>query len=280
MTLYFPIGVKPNILRPKEEGEVFTSNKKDPKISIISISFNHGRFIEDNILSIARQTYKNFEHIIIDNKSTDETKDIVAKYPHVTFISEEDSSVFEAFIKGVSYSKGEYILMSTATDGLLNEMWIEKCLDVFEKEPDVSLVWGVSQGLDENSILINNASHPIFWDENFPNYCEFPAKEKWYSYWSQSKVWFCEMNMITKRNVFIECYIPSALKAFEFQKSDILGFHLNFNRKKLFPYFIKEIANFGRIHDDSISRKLEDSNRIDRLVSDYFEEADKIINSI
>jgi glycosyltransferase involved in cell wall biosynthesis len=276
MSIYFTCDVKPDILRPREEGEVFISNKKDPKISIISISFNHGRFIEDNILSIARQTYKNFEHIIIDNQSTDETKDIVAKYPHVTFISEKDSGVFEAFIKGVSYSKGEYILMSTATDGLLNEQWLEKCLNVFESEPDVSLVWGISQSIDESSILQNSASHPIFWDENYPNYCEFPEKEKWFDYWKQSKVWFCELNMITKRNVFIECYIPSALQALDFKKSDILGFHLNFNRKKLFPYFIKEIANFGRTHSDSISKKLEDSNQINNLLSDYFDEADKI----
>jgi glycosyltransferase involved in cell wall biosynthesis len=276
MSLYFPYDVKPNILRPKEEGEFFTSNKKDPKISIISISFNHGRFIEDNILSIARQTYKNFEHIIIDNQSTDETKDIIAKYPHVTFISEKDSGVFEAFIKGVAYSKGEYIMISTATDGLLNERWLEKCLNVFENEPDVSLVWGVSQTIGEDGILLNNATHPVFWDEDFPNYCEFPQKEKWFDYWKKNKTWFCELNMINKRNVFIECYIPSALQAFEFKKSDILGFHLNFNRKKLFPYFIKEIANFGRIHNDSISKKLEDSEKLDNIIKDYFEEVDKI----
>jgi glycosyltransferase involved in cell wall biosynthesis len=61
-----------------------------PKISIISPSYNQGDFIEDAILSVLNQGYPNFEHIIIDGGSKDNTLDILKKYPHLIWVSEKD----------------------------------------------------------------------------------------------------------------------------------------------------------------------------------------------
>ena len=60
------------------------------KISIITPSYNQGKYIEDAILSVINQKYSNFEHIIVDGKSSDETLDILKKYEHLTWISEKD----------------------------------------------------------------------------------------------------------------------------------------------------------------------------------------------
>ena len=59
-----------------------------PKISIITPSYNQAKYIEENIKSVLNQNYPNFEHIIIDGGSTDNTVEVLKKYKHLTWVSE------------------------------------------------------------------------------------------------------------------------------------------------------------------------------------------------
>jgi Glycosyltransferases involved in cell wall biogenesis len=79
------------------------------KISIITPSFNQGHFIEKAILSVLSQNYDYFEHIIIDGGSTDNTIDIIKKYPHLIWISEPDGGQSDAINKGFKIAKGDII---------------------------------------------------------------------------------------------------------------------------------------------------------------------------
>ncbi|MDP9041995.1 MAG: glycosyltransferase, partial [Bacteroidota bacterium] len=79
------------------------------KISIITPSFNQGKFIDDAIRSVLAQQYHDFEHIIVDNCSHDNTKEIVGKYPHVKFISEPDEGQSDALNKGFLIATGDII---------------------------------------------------------------------------------------------------------------------------------------------------------------------------
>jgi len=66
-------------------------NKKyNPKFSIITPSYNSGNKIERAIKSVLKQDYKNWEHIIIDGKSTDNTIETLKKYPHLKWILSVD----------------------------------------------------------------------------------------------------------------------------------------------------------------------------------------------
>src|ERR1700755_1492305 len=79
------------------------------KISIITPSYNQGRFIEDAILSVLSQGYPDFEHIVIDNCSTDNTLDVLKKYPHVKWVSEPDRGQSNALNKGFGLSTGDVL---------------------------------------------------------------------------------------------------------------------------------------------------------------------------
>lgn len=278
-SLIFDFGIAPHILRPKEDNEVFISNTINPKISVVTISYNHGQYIEDNILSIARQSYKNFEHIIIDNLSTDNTSTIASKYPHLTFVSEKDRGTIDALFKGAYLSKGDYIMISTATDGLLSENWFKTCMDIFNKDPEISLIWGPGQTL-QDGLLQNNVNYPIFWDQNRPDYIDCPQKEEWFTFWKQHKYWFNELNMIVKREVFMECFTQACWEAIhayykngsKYTISEIFEFNLYFNKKRYYPYFVKEIAHFGRVHQNQLTWQVDSQYMLD----DYNKKVDMI----
>ena len=79
------------------------------KISIITPSYNQGRFIEDAIRSVLEQDYPDFEHIVVDNCSTDNTLDVLRKYPHIRWISEPDRGQSHALNKGFRMATGDVL---------------------------------------------------------------------------------------------------------------------------------------------------------------------------
>lgn len=83
---------------------------------MVTPSYNQGRFLERCIRSVLEQDYPRFEHIVYDNCSTDETLDILRRYPHVDWVSEPDAGQSDALNKAVRKSRGEIIAWINADD--------------------------------------------------------------------------------------------------------------------------------------------------------------------
>ena len=74
------------------------------KISLITVCFNSEKTIEDTIKSVLKQTYDNYEYLIIDGASKDNTLDIIKSYEKkfkgkLKYISEKDKGIYDAFNK-------------------------------------------------------------------------------------------------------------------------------------------------------------------------------------
>jgi len=89
-------------------------------ISIITVNYNDAVGLEKTIKSVQSQTYQDFEHIIIDGNSTDDSKDVIEKHKDSFsyWVSETDSGIYNAMNKGIKVAKGEYLLFLNSGDWL------------------------------------------------------------------------------------------------------------------------------------------------------------------
>ena len=87
-------------------------------ISIITVVYNGESNIERTINSVLSQSYQDFEYVVIDGKSTDNTVNIINQYKDKIdyFVSERDNGVYDAMNKGILVSKGEWIIFMNAGD--------------------------------------------------------------------------------------------------------------------------------------------------------------------
>jgi glycosyltransferase involved in cell wall biosynthesis len=90
----------------------------NPLISIITVVYNGVSTLEQTILIVINQTYKNIEYIIIDGGSIDGTVDIIKKYEDklAYWVSEPDKGIYDAMNKGIDKATGEWINFMNAGD--------------------------------------------------------------------------------------------------------------------------------------------------------------------
>lgn len=120
------------------------------KLSIITVSFNSEKTIEDTIKSVINQDGCEIEYIIVDGGSTDGTKEIINKYIDriSVFISEKDEGIYDAMNKGIKLASGDVVGIINSDDWY-NEHTFEKVVECFNNN-DVDLVYGDLLVVEEN----------------------------------------------------------------------------------------------------------------------------------
>ncbi|HOF16310.1 MAG TPA: glycosyltransferase family 2 protein [Bacteroidales bacterium] len=134
-----------------------------PIVTIITITYNAEIVIEKTIQSVLNQTYSDFEHLIIDGKSTDGTIAIVEKYeadirngnyaifPHqFRWISEPDTGLYHAMNKGIELAKGNYIWFMNAGDKIHANDTLEKIAKKINENQNPTVLYGQSLIIDQN----------------------------------------------------------------------------------------------------------------------------------
>lgn len=129
-------------------------NNALPVISIVTTSYNQGRFLEETMLSVLNEGYPNLEYIVIDGGSTDNSVEIIRKYESrlAYWVSEKDNGPEEALDKGFARATGD-IFTLVNSDDLLMRGGLHKVARTF-METGVDLVYGDGLHIDGEGRII------------------------------------------------------------------------------------------------------------------------------
>jgi len=147
-----------SIEKPKSIKTKKGEKKKNrwPKISIITPSYNQGKYIERTIKSILDQRYPNLEYIVMDGGSTDETLDILKKYnKKIIWISEKDKGQTDAINKGLRIATGDIVAYLNSDDTYEKDTF-KTVAKFFLENPTEKFVYGRGKHIDENDKYIED----------------------------------------------------------------------------------------------------------------------------
>lgn len=139
-----------------------------PKVSVITITFNAGRFLQKTIESIINQSNKDFEYLIIDGGSKDNTLDIIQQYENehftsmeeaqkreettskkIVWISEPDKGLYDAMNKGMHLAHGDFVWFINAGDKIYDDTTMQTVVDIIDNNSSCDVVYGQSIIIDE-----------------------------------------------------------------------------------------------------------------------------------
>jgi glycosyltransferase involved in cell wall biosynthesis len=124
------------------------AHNPQPKVTIVTPSFNQGGFIQRTIESVINQTYPNIEYFVIDGGSKDETVDILKSYGNkFEWVSEPDKGHAHAINKGFSRGHGE-VLAFINSDDILELDAVAKVVAYFNQNPQVDILYGEAYYID------------------------------------------------------------------------------------------------------------------------------------
>ena len=141
------------------------TNDSNPLVSIIMPAYNAAEYIAEAIESVLIQNYRNFELIIVDDGSTDNTKDIIAgfKDEKIKYFYKENAGAASARNLAMKESKGDFLITLDADDMMAPD-FIAKHLQQFEKHPETDLVYCDDYLIDEDGKPTRVSENPEYPD--------------------------------------------------------------------------------------------------------------------
>lgn len=141
---------------------------KIPKVSVVITCHNLGKYLKETIESVLNQNYKNFEIIVVNDCSNDDTREVMASFDNIKSINlEENLGQFGAFLEGLKEASGEFIVMLDADDVLLPD-FLSVHIQV-HMEKSIAFSSCAQFEIDDNSTIVclNSLASPNFKNENF-----------------------------------------------------------------------------------------------------------------
>jgi glycosyltransferase involved in cell wall biosynthesis len=144
-----------------------------PLVSIVTPSYNQGRFIRATIESVLTQGYPNIEYFVVDGGSTDETLSILQEYgDRLRWFSEPDKGQTDAINRGIRMASGEIIAYVNSDDVYLPGA-IATVVEEFGRHPGVDFIYGDFHAIDEDGAILSRVKtipfdpNILLYDANF-----------------------------------------------------------------------------------------------------------------
>lgn len=111
------------------------------KLSLVTTTFNSGKTVRDTLESVLRQTFTDYEYIIIDGASQDDTIAVIREYEvkfagRLRWVSEPDGGIYDAMNKGLSMAKGEVLMLLNSDDMFSRPDVLSLVAGTFERSPE------------------------------------------------------------------------------------------------------------------------------------------------
>jgi glycosyltransferase involved in cell wall biosynthesis len=170
------------------------------QVSVILPNYNHVVFLQQRIDSILNQSFTDFELIILDDFSTDNSKAIIEQYrehPHVSHIvynNVNSGSTFKQWGKGIELAKGQFIWIAESDD-YADEIFLENVVSNLEKHPNAGLIFCNSHIINAEDSIINNTND---WTQ------QYAATQK------EDKITYFSGYDFCRDHLFLVCRIPNA----------------------------------------------------------------------
>lgn len=136
----------------------------NPKVSVIIPNYNHARYLDQRIQSVLNQTYPDFEVIILDDCSTDNSLEVIDKYkdnPKISqiIVNEKNSgSTFKQWDKGFNIARGNIIWIAESDDYCETDM-LERLVECWKIYPQCSVIQAASRYVDEFGNIISDCEN-------------------------------------------------------------------------------------------------------------------------
>ncbi len=127
----------------------------NPKVSVIVPNYNHSKYLNERIDSILNQTFQDFELIILDDKSPDNSVEVIESYrshermSHIVINEQNSGSTFKQWDKGFGLAAGEYIWIAESDD-YADPTFLAKCVAALDSNDKAALAFTDSNFVDEN----------------------------------------------------------------------------------------------------------------------------------
>lgn len=135
-------------------------NAMNPLVSVIIPNYNYAQYLDERMRSILNQTYQNFEIIILDDCSTDNSVEVIEKYrshpkvSHIVYNEKNTGSTWKQWDRGISLTKGELIWIAEADDSC-EATFLEELVQGYVLNPQCTFMYSDIMRIDENGNEMN-----------------------------------------------------------------------------------------------------------------------------
>lgn len=241
------------------------------KLTIITINYNNNIGLIKTIESVINQTWTDFEFIIIDGGSTDESLATIRKYEkHINYwVSEKDRGIYDALNKGIQLARGTYVNFMNSGDFFFNNTILEEIHHKFKES--IGVLYGDSfyfnqEGYDRVEKTPSQLSFSHFFNSGINHQASFIKRElffKYFMYNIEYKIcsdWEFFIYVLCKKNETYE-HLQKTICYYDFSGISAVSenLHLYYQERELimkkhFPLFYDDFVSYNTLVDRRIKK--------------------------